>query len=129
MAVTNFIATLEFRNKSFHLLLLIFPIFGAVSNALLLVAFIKHPLKCFRNSGTYLVMNLSVSDCLTCVFYSYIVVHPKPLIFQLILAWLACVSLVSITCISIDRFLIVAYPMKYRTTMKGKFMFLCIAAI
>ena len=62
MAETNFIASLEFRNKSFHLLLLIFPIFGAVSNVLLLVAFIKDPLKCFRNPGTYLVMNLSVSD-------------------------------------------------------------------
>ena len=36
-----------------------------VSNVLLLVAFVKDPLKCFRNSGTYLVMNLSVSDCLT----------------------------------------------------------------
>ena len=130
MAETNFIASLGFMNESIHLSLLIIPILGVVSNVLLVVAFIKDPLKCFRNPGTYLVMNLSVSDCLACVFYSFIVVHPKPsLIFQLILAWLACVSLVSITCISIDRFLIVAYPMKYRTTMKGKFMFLCIAAI
>ena len=40
-------------------------ILGVVSNALLLVAFIKDHLKCFRNSGTYLVMNLSVSDCLS----------------------------------------------------------------
>ena len=129
MAETNFISSLGFMNESIHLSLLIIPILGVVSNALLVVAFIKDPLKCFRNPETYLVMNLSVSDCLACVFYSFIV-YPKPsLIFQLILAWLACVSLVSITCISIDRFLIVAYPMKYCTMMKGKFMFLCIAAI
>ncbi len=37
-------------------------------NVLLLVAFLKDPLKCFRNSGTHLVMNLAVSDCLTCLF-------------------------------------------------------------
>ena len=42
-------------------------ILGVVSNVLLLVAFIKDPLKCFRNSGTYLMMNLSVSDCLMCL--------------------------------------------------------------
>ena len=43
-------------------------ILGVVSNALLLVAFLKDPPKCFRNSGTYLVINLSVSDCLTSLF-------------------------------------------------------------
>ena len=43
-------------------------IFGVVSNGLLLRAFFKDPLKCFKNSATHLVTNLSVSDCLTCLF-------------------------------------------------------------
>ena len=45
----------------------VMPVLGVVSNALLLVAFIKDPLKCFRNSATYLVMNLAVSDSLLCL--------------------------------------------------------------
>ena len=91
------------------------------------MAFIKDPLKCFRNSGTYLVMNLAVSDCLTCLLSLYFsftsggVLHQIPNFF---VGWIGCMSFVSITSISIDRFLLVAYLMKYRILMKGKVMFI-----
>ncbi len=39
------------------------------------------------------------------------------------------VSLVSLTSISIDRFLMVAYPIKHRILMKGKVIVLCLAVI
>ena len=37
---------------------------GILANLMLLIAFIKDPLKCFRNSATYLVGNLALSDLL-----------------------------------------------------------------
>ena len=94
----------------FNLPAIMIGILGVVSNVLLLVAFIKDPLKCFRNSGTYLVMNLSLSDCLTsmfCVFYNII---PKTFSYTIIVFftfWIAGTSLISIASTSIDRFLMV----------------------
>ncbi len=59
--------------------LITISVLGVALNVLLLVAFLKDPLKCFRNSGTYLVMNLAVSDCLTCLFApSFLVMHVIP---------------------------------------------------
>ena len=131
MANNNTTASLEFTNVTSHFSFLIIPVLGAVSNVLLLVAFIKDPLKCFRNSGTYLVMNLSVSDCLPCLLYPSLRVYPKMYLIYaiLIVPWLTTVSLLSITSISIDRFLIVAYPVKYRTIMTGKVMVPWLTAI
>ena len=131
MAENNTTASLEFTNESTHFSFLIIPVLGAIANVLLLVAFIEDPLKCFRNSGTYLVMNLSVSDCLPCLLYPFLRVDPKAYLIYafLILPWLCTVSLLSITSISIDRFLIVAYPLKYRTIMTGKVMVPWLAAI
>ena len=116
----------------FYSLVIPICILGVVSNVLLLVAFIKDPLKCFRNSGTYLVMNLSVSDCLAVVFCSLLHVASMtrfPSIWYFFASWFASVSYVSIISISIDRFLIVAYPLKYRTLINGKVITLWMAAI
>ena len=52
MAETNTTASMDNEFSSYNLLLVIISIVGLVSNVLLLVAFIKAPLKCFRNSGT-----------------------------------------------------------------------------
>ena len=129
MAVNNTTVSLEFTNKSIYLSLLAIPIFAVILNVLLLVAFIKDPLKCFRNSATYLVMNLAVSDSLPCLLYSFLHVHKKTYsIYVFLVSWLWIVSILSITFISIDRFLIVAYPMKYRILIKGKII-LWLAAI
>ena len=115
---------------------LIISILGAVSNILLLVAFSKDPLKCFRNSGTYLVMNLSVSDCLECLVIAlscFLTVTDTPRttlrVFGFLDYYLVGVSFISITSISVDRFLMVGYPIKHRILMKGKLIILWLAAI
>ena len=114
----------------------IMSVLGAVSNVLLLVAFIKDPLKCFRNSGTYLVMNLSVSDCLASLIARFylearrrIPKSTSDLIIDLFGSCVGSASFLSITSISIDRFLIVAYPIKHRILMKGKHIILWLASI
>ena len=79
-------------------------------------------------------MNLSVSDCLTCLcapFSSYV-----PLIYfhtdffsQFVVILVVNASFLSITSISIDRFLMVTLPIKHRIYVKGKVMAIWIAAI
>ena len=112
----------------------VMPVLGVVSNALLLVAFIKDPLKCFRNSATYLVMNLAVSDSLLCLIaplhLTKITVKTNShSIVDFLLHYFAGVSFLSIISISIDRFLMVAYPIKHRILMKRKTIVLWIATI
>ena len=98
--------------------------FGTVLNTLLFIAFIKDPLKCFRNSGTYFVMNLSISDSLTCLFALFFQVIPFQSKWNMVIdfsyGWFATASFLWITSVSIDRFLTVAYPIKYRILIKGK---------
>ena len=132
MAETNIF--IDVGNESTYLILpaVIICILGIVSNILLLVTFIKDPLKCFRNSGTYLVINLSVSDCLTCLVASFFLIRPTTnlhAILQFLKFWIPNVSFVSIMSVSTDRFLLVAYPMRHRILMKGKVLILWIATI
>ena len=133
MAETNTISGNEVT--SFNLPVIVICSLGAVSNLLLLVVFINDPLKCFRNSGTYLVMNLAVSDCLLCLLTSFLHIeqrtsteYPHP-VFQSFMILFTCISFVSITSVSLDRFLIVAFPIKHRILMKGKVLVSWIAAI
>ena len=105
-------------------------IFGAIAHVFLIVAFIKDPLKCFRNSGTYLVGNLAVSDFLFCFI--------PPMAHHLIGTWRRVplfvkhvsmdVSILTIAAISIDRFLMTVYPIKYRVLRKGKFIVVWMAS-
>ena len=106
---------------------------GAILNILLLIVFIKDPLKCFRNSATYLVANLTTSDCATCSFFLLLplilrLFGQNP-IFNFFVYWLTTTSCISIASISIDRFLMVAYPIKHRILIQGRFIILWIAAI
>ena len=116
----------------YSLSVIIICILGVVSNILLLVAFIKDRLKCFRNSGTYLVINLSVADCLFCLLSSFCHILPRTAsypIFLFLMNWFPGVSFVAIASVSIDRFLIVACPIKHRILMKRKVLILWTAAI
>ena len=109
---------LEF--KDIPLLFLCFV--GVVSHSLLLYAFYKDPLKCFKRSGTFLVINLAIADslmCLVSVFYiclKEIFWHDilKPIVFAA-----KFVSILTLSSISIDRFLLVAYPIKHSYLIKG----------
>ena len=104
---------------------------GIISNMLLAIAFIKDPLKCFRNSATYLVMNLSFSDLLTCSFYPFLfrgtVIGGLDSYFYTLC--FSNASLASIASISIDRFLIVVYPLQYRQWINGKRMLVWLTVI
>ena len=134
MAEDNATTGVSYENSYTNLLFTAILFLGVASNILLLFAFLKDPLKCFKNSGTYLLMNLSVSDCLTCLcapFSSYV-----PLIYfhtdffsQFVVILVVNASFLSITSISIDRFLMVTLPIKHRIYVKGKVMAIWIAAI
>ena len=91
---------------------------GTTSNVLLLIAFVKDPLKCFRNSATYLVMNLSASDTLACIFLAIatLIIPGFTTAFHCFLSG----SLLTMTSISFDRYFVVAYPLKYRVLFTRK---------
>ena len=131
MAVTN-TASVGIITYVYSVSYCIICILGALSNALLLVAFIKDPLRCFRNSGTHLVMSLSVSDCLWCLLSLASQISPRissDVIVRCFIILMANVSSVMITSISIDRFWMVSYPIRHRILMKSKVIVLRIAAI
>ena len=116
----------------YSVIYIVMCILGVVSNVLLLVVFLKDPLKCFRNSGTYLVINLSVSDCLTSLFslvFSITYRKSSNPIVEFFVRWSTGVSFVSITSISIDRFWMISSPIRHRILMKGKVTVLWMAAI
>ena len=105
---------------------------GVVSNILLLFAFTKDPLKCFRNSATYLVISLAVSDSLTSLLA--LLHHAEGATgshetFQSIVLWFGTASFLSIFSVSIDRYLIVAHPIKHRVMIKGKILLVWLALI
>lgn len=120
--------------KYTHSQYVVIAFLGLTSNVLLLIAFIKDPLKCFRNSGTYLLMSLSVSDIFTCIFIPFF--HRAVVFagydsenFGLFSLSFGAASLTSIASISIDRFLMVVFPMKHRYWLKGKVMIAWLSGI
>lgn len=106
-------------------------IFGAISHVFLITAFIKDPLKCFKNFATYLVENLVVSDFLTCFFGPFSCCVPTRWYStcQFIIHTTSSASLLAIVSISIDRFLIVVYPLKHRVVTKGKLLIVWLTCI
>jgi hypothetical protein len=128
------IQTFIFAFEYSHIPFFIIAFFGTTSNALLLIAFINDPLKCFRNSGTYLVMNLSLSDLLTSIceilFHFHASVTARfDWVFQFLSLTFGIVSTTSIASISIDRFLLATYPLKHRHLFTGKVMILWLSGI
>ncbi len=106
-------------------------IFGAISQVLLITAFIKDPLNCFKKTGTYLIKNLAVSDFLACLFASISRCVPRKWYWGLQFAmWSSIeVSILTIASISFDRFLMVVYPLKYRVFMQGKVVLVWLVCI
>ena len=117
---TKFDIIINFRNFS----VVIFSFVGITSNALMLVVFNKDPLKCFRNSGTYLLMNLSVSDLATCLFgpfyFQFIHIIELRTVCRLLIMSSGFASILSIVAISFDRLLLVVYPLRHRHFITGK---------
>ena len=104
--------------------------FGVFSHLLLLVAFIKDPLKCFRNVGTCLVVNLAISDFLYCCLATLRYTDAESSLHLIFcLRYFVSASVLTIASVSLDRFLMVAHPFKHRFLMKRKVMIVWVAVI
>ena len=113
------------------IVLYVICIFGAISQVFVIVAFIKDPLKYFRNPATYLIVTLAVSDFLACLSTPFTCWAKKwyCMALQFTMRSGIEVSIVTIASISLDRFLMVVYPLKYRVLMKGNVVILWLACI
>ena len=77
-------------------------------------------------------MNLCVSDSLTCVFAPFFhtkIMTCQYLLFDYLIVWSTFASLASILSISIDRFLLVAFPIRHRVLVTGKVVIMWLAAV
>jgi hypothetical protein len=90
---------------------------GMFSNIFLLVGMIMDPLKCFRNSSSYLIMNLAVMDLLTCSS-NILFLHWRPCVkgheihtFFNFPPYIAIISIFTMAC---DRYMSCVHPFKYR---------------
>ena len=103
---------------------------GFLANLMLLIAIIKDPLKCFRNSATYLVTNLAISDLL---FNSAFLLKRFQNFNNMFIVFLQVLSfylsLGTIFSISLDRFLIITFPFKHRVLMSANKMAIWIGLI
>ena len=103
---------------------------GILANLMLLIAFIKDPLKCFRNSATYLVGNLALSDLLVNILLmtrTFLVSENAVVVFLQYFSFYS--SMWTIFSIVLDRYLMITYPFKHRFLMSGKKMSIWIAFI
>ena len=103
---------------------------GVLANVMLLIAFVKNPLKCFRNSAAYLVGNLAVSDSIYNVFLmvSISLNHRKNIVDHFVFISFYS-SMTTIFSIALDRFLMITYPFKHRILMSKRRMAVWIAII
>lgn len=104
-----------------------FQLCGVILHLLLLVAFVRDPLKCFRNLNICLIVNLTAVDFLHCVIEplrNLVFIDDKRMneaYYFLIHAFIT-VSFLSMASISIDRLLMITYPIRYRYWVSGKVM-------
>ena len=91
---------------------------GIIVHLLLFNAFVRDPLKCLRNLKMVFVINLAISDflfCLISLFRVVICTTTKTCTFvHFLVILIASVSCLTIPSISVDRFLLVVYPIKHR---------------
>jgi hypothetical protein len=97
----------------------IIGLYGVVLHVLLLNAFAKDPLKCFRNSATYLVANLSVCDLTISLCEPYFDWF-KYLSLDIIMSIVFSASVMTVISIAVDRYLMVVYPFKHKYLLNGK---------
>ena len=102
-----------------HLPMWLVCLCGVIFHILLLLAFVKDPLKCFKNSPTYLVANLAVSHFMICLFGPFVVTYVH---WSLNIIWnvATVASIITIASIAADRYLMVAFPFKHHSLMSGK---------
>ena len=103
---------------------------GVVANLMLLIAFVKDPLKCFRNSATYLVGSLALSDVLFSVGVAATIgLGPANRMLVFVDYFSLYSSMLAIFSIALDRYLMITFPFKHRLLMSGNKMAIWIAFI
>ena len=104
-----------------YLPLLFLGVCGTIAQVMLLIAFIKDPLRCFRNSASYLVANLAVSDLIAVLYRPCVVYFSPHLEWKLeYFSSAVYVSVFTIFSIAVDRYLMVVHPFKHRYLVNGK---------
>lgn len=122
--------SVEFEYTNLPYLIICF--FGAISHILLLNGFIKDPLKCFKNSKTYLMANLEVADlfvCLITLCYRIGALRSHQFLRDILLSLALSSSVMTIVSVSIDRYFMVSYPFRHRNFMTAKVTLLWLACI
>ena len=92
---------------------------GIIANLMLLTALIRDPLKCFRNSSTYLIGNLCVSDMILPMFIM-VIPYTEHLVVEFFIYTLFYSSMLTIFSIAVDRYVITVHPFKHRILMSGR---------
>lgn len=107
-----------------------------LTNGVLLLILLKDPLKCFKASTTYFIISLSVSDLLTGTNACFWAVHklvafsPNFQRYLLSLFWVTTqASFLTLLAMSVERFVIVKYPLYCRMWITKKRVSLFIAFI
>ena len=93
---------------------------GAISQTVLLVCLLKDPLKCFRNSATYLVANLAVCDLAVLLGFVFGLLGSREPHVRSVANTSFFASILTISSIAVDRYVMVAHPFKHRFLMSGK---------
>ena len=103
---------------------------GVILQMMLLIAFLKDPLKCFRNSGVYLVANLSIADLAVCLGRLLtIVLDPENPIMEFLDHSTMLASSLALLSIAIERYAVVSHPIRYRLFIGNKKMILWVVLI
>ena len=109
---------------SFRIGFIFVDVCGIIFHLLLLSAFVKDPLKCFNKLRMSLVINLAISDFLVCLLSLFMIFTRKneglSSVFKYLRRSAVIVSFVTIASISVNRFLIIVYPIKHRYWIKGR---------
>ena len=112
------------------------PICGIILHVLLLYAFYKDPLKCLKKLRTAFVINLAVSDFLFCSvmllqasIFAPVRIKEIPFLLKNISTSFGNVSCLTVTSISVDRLLLIVYPIKHRYWIRKKLMAVWISLI
>ena len=94
---------------------------GIFSHLLLLICLAKDPLKCFRNSSTYLVTNLALADFTACILgMSRLTYAINVSVVKFIGQTTVLASVFSIFSIAIDRFMVTVRPILHRVILNER---------
>ena len=106
---------------------------GVLSHLLLFVCLAKDPLKCFRNTASYLVTNLAVADFVMCTLGIMRMAFATKIDTAATVLHLSntvsLISLFSIFSISLDRYMLTVHPFAHRVLFNGRRVAIWIAAV